>query len=520
MAIELNKEFQQVLDLMNQTTENLFITGRAGTGKSTLLNYFRSHTAKQVVVLAPTGVAALNVAGQTIHSFFGFKPDITLQKVKKLSPDKTKIYKKLEAVIIDEISMVRADLLDCVDKFLRLNGAKAQLPFGGCQMVFIGDVYQLPPVVSGAEGRALAATYTSPYFFASKVCENFSPRLIELEKVYRQKDRQFIDLLNAVRNNSATEADLQALNSRCQPDFEPPPDKFFITITTTNDQAAQINRERLAKLAGKTFSWRGQVQGRFDQKSLPTEVDLNLKVGAQVMFLNNDSKGRWVNGSVGQIVNIKPDPDSGGSAVLVKIFGGGLEKILPHTWDMFNFRFNERKKMLESEVVGSFTQYPLRLAWAITIHKSQGKTFDQVIIDIGRGTFAHGQMYVALSRCSSFAGLTLKKPIRKNHIFMDWRVVRFMTNYQYRLAEQKLSLEDKIKLIEQVMARQANLDITYLKANDVKSSRVIRPERLGQFEYLGKSFQGVSGFCFSRQEERVFRLDRILEIKEAVKTQT
>jgi len=516
MPIELNDEFKLALGLMEKTKEHLFITGRAGTGKSTLLDYFRSGATKQLVVLAPTGVAALNVKGQTIHSFFRFKPDITPEKVKKLHPNKSKIYKNLEAIIIDEISMVRADLLDCVDKFLRLHGPHSGQPFGGCQMIFIGDLYQLPPVVSGAERNVFRVHYPSPYFFDAKVLVSLPLRMVELEKVYRQKDQSFIDLLNTVRNNSATDLELAALNSRCLPDFEPPSNEFYITTTSTNDQAAQINHLYLAKLSGKARSFPGLVAGEFSAKDLPTEINLSLKSGAQVMFLNNDSRGRWVNGSIGRVVKIERDTETGQPAIISQLAQGDKVKVLPYTWEIFHFRFNERQKILESEVVGSFTQYPLRLAWAVTIHKSQGKTFDKLIVDVGRGTFAHGQMYVALSRCTSLAGLVLKKPIHKNHIFMDWRVVRFLTGYQYQRSESTLPVAEKIKLIQRAIANRSKLEIIYLKSSDVKSKRVIQPASIGQMDYLGKPFLGLTGFCFSRQADRVFRVDKILEIKETV----
>jgi len=507
--IELNDLFKKALDLLDNTRQNVFITGKAGTGKSTLLDYFRMQTQKRVVVLAPTGVAAINVRGETIHSFFGFKPDITLDKVRKLDFKKRRkenIYKKIEAIVIDEISMVRADLLDCVDKFLRLNGPDKNLPFGGLQMVFFGDLYQLPPVVSGRERDIFKEHYESEYFFSARVFSKIKIEYLELEKVYRQKDEKFIALLNAIRNNSATDLELAVLNQRYLPDFEAR-DDFAIYLTTTNLMASELNEKRLVGLKGKLHVLEGELLGDFEQNQLPTSTNLNLKIGAQVMLLNNDPMRRWVNGTMGKIRKIKEDE------LEVELQNGQREIVQPYTWEIFHFSFDAKLGQLESEVVATFTQFPLKLAWAITIHKSQGKTFDKVIIDIGRGTFAHGQMYVALSRCRSLDGIVLKKPMLKRHIFMDWRVVRFVTGFQYQKSEESCSLEDKIKLLNEVAARKGEITITYLKTGDEKSIRTINPLEIAEMEYAGKPFLGLRAFCQSRGVERTFRIDRILEFK-------
>jgi len=510
----MNEQFLKAYNAIEKTGNNIFITGRAGTGKSTLLTYFRQSTAKRIVVLAPTGVAALNVAGQTIHSFFGFKPDITLAKVKKARPNsrgEADIYKNLNAIVIDEISMVRADLLDCADKFMRLNGRNKRLPFGGVQMIFIGDLYQLPPVVTGEERAIFKDNYKSPYFFDAKLFEDgFEMDFVELEKVYRQKDKRLIDVLNAIRNNTATAADLLVLNEKCDAGFEPDPDELYIYLTTTNAAAAQINDGRLARLSGDCLVSEGILSGGFDRKSLPTEVSLKLKVGAQVMLLNNDSGGRWVNGTVGRITGIDPKVE----IVSVELADGSVVDVEPNTWDLFNFTFDAAKKSIVSEQVGSFTQLPMRLAWAITIHKSQGKTFPKIILDIGRGAFAHGQTYVGLSRCTDLEGLVLKTPLKKSHILMDWKVVNFLTRYQYKLSERDCPLDDKIGILKAAALNKESLEITYLKSQDVKSRRTILPLRVEEMEYLGKSFLGLAAFCTTRQAERTFRVDRILEIKQ------
>lgn len=511
--IELNPEFRKALELMENTNKNVFITGKAGTGKSTLLEYFRSVTRKKIVVIAPTGVAALNVRGETIHSFFGFKPDITIQNIQKLSKKKSKIYKELEAIVIDEISMVRADLLDCVDQFLRLNGKRADKPFGVIQMIFIGDLYQLPPVVTSKEKKIFTDHYQSPYFFDADVFKNLSMDFIELVKVYRQKDEEFIDLLNQIRNNTITEENLNFLNSRVGVQFSSQKDDFVVYLTTLNEMARQINNQYLNKLSGKTYEWTADISGGFDRNSFPTDYVLTIKPRAQVMMLNNDSKGRWVNGSLGMVLDVRYNKKEGCDVIAVQFQDGNKEYVTPFTWEIFHFKYNEKTKMIESEIVGTFTQYPLKLAWAVTIHKSQGKTFDRVIIDIGRGTFACGQVYVALSRCTSFEGIVLKKPIKKGNIFTDWRIVKFLTRFQYKISEKAMPLEQKIELIKKAIQERVNLEIVYLKPNDEKSVRIIRPYIVGEFYYQNRPFFGVKAYCEKRNEERTFRLDRILKME-------
>lgn len=511
--IELNVEFQKALDIAEKTDKNVFITGRAGTGKSTLLTYFRSKTKKKVVVLAPTGVAALNVKGQTIHSFFKFKPDVTLQSVKRIykKGDKKNLYEKIDVIVIDEISMVRSDLLDCMEKSLRLNRGSS-LPFGGAQMVLIGDLYQLPPVVTGSEREIFRTHYKSQYFFDAHVFADLQMDFVELEKVYRQKDDSFITLLNAVRNNSATEEHLTQINKRYDPNYAPNLRSFAIYLTTTNDLADTINNVQLERLKGKEFRYTGSMSGKFEMRSLPTELELSVKRGSQVMMLNNDSQGRWVNGTIGKIVDFEKDEEEN-EFILVEMTDGSIEVVSTYTWELFNFSFDAKRNSLISETVGTFTQYPMRLAWAVTIHKSQGKTFDNVIIDLGRGTFVHGQLYVALSRCTSLEGITLRQQIGKKHIFMDWRVVKFVTQFQYQKSQNLLPLEEKALLFEKAINERKKISMVYLKANDEKSKRIVKPSRVGEMEYMNKKFLGVEAFDEKRQGERVFRIDRILQME-------
>ncbi len=551
--IEINPGFRRALDLMEGTDRHVFVTGKAGTGKSTLLEHWRSQTRKRIAVLAPTGVAALNVRGQTIHSFFGFKPDTTPDAVRKLAKprgaaaDRAALYRNLDALVIDEVSMVRADLMDCVEKFLRLNGPRPKEWFGGLQMIFIGDLYQLPPVVTsrerdlfaGAAGAFLSARpavtaaragqpgasaaplspsgrYDSPYFFSARIFSEptFDMEFIELEKVYRQTDAEFIGLLNAIRNRSVNEAQIALLNSRLDPAYAPPDGEFAITLTSTNDLASARNREKLSALPGRPRRYEGLIEGEFDRSSFPTDETLELKPGAQVMLLVNERHGRFVNGTIGRVTQIVKVPDED-DIIVVELPGGDEVELSPYTWELFRFRYDADADRIESESVGAFTQYPLRLAWAVTIHKSQGKTFDRVIVDIGRGAFAHGQVYVALSRCTSFEGLVLKTPIRRSHIWMDWRIVRFLTRFQYRKAEEALPAAGKRALVLEAIRDGRELDIVYLKPDDTKSRRRIRPEALEMMEYRGRTFEGVRAYCHTRRESRTFRLDRMLEVAPA-----
>jgi ATP-dependent DNA helicase PIF1 len=509
---ELNDRFREALGFMEDTDRCLFITGKAGTGKSTLLDYFCRTTRKQPVVLAPTGVAALNVKGQTIHSFFNFYVDVTPEKIrkKKAKPRNAKLYKKLKTIIIDEVSMVRADLLDCVDVFLRLYGPDPASPFGGVQMVFVGDLYQLPPVVTSQEREIFRGHYATPYFFSAQALEGTELEIIELEKVYRQKDQDFIDLLNKIRNNSIDENDLARLNGRLSKKTETGGSDFPITLTTTNAIADAINAQHLVALKGKPLRSEAVIEGKFGKEYYPTATELHYKTGAQIMMLNNDSDKRWVNGSIGVITGVEED-EEGSEYLTVKLRDVHAEvNVYPHTWEVYRFMLDGGD--IVSEPAGTFTQYPFRLAWAITIHKSQGKTFDRVVIDIGRGAFAAGQMYVALSRCTSFAGVTLKTPIRAHDIRTDYRIFAFLTGYHYEKSEQEMPVTEKITFIRKAIKEKSSLDITYLKADDTKTTRKVIPLKVGPASYKGKEYEGMKAFCTIRQEERMFRVDRILKI--------
>lgn len=335
---------------------------------------------------------------------------------------------------------------------------------------------------------------------------------VELEKIYRQQDDRFIDLLNAIRNRTVTGEDLEFLNSRLDRDFDPPADEYYIHLTSTNDLADGYNEEQLKKLKGRTWTSEGILEGEFGREYLPTAVALKLKRGAQVMMLNNDAGGRWVNGTIGRVTGFGKDP-AGGPLVRVRLNDGRLVEVGPNTWEIFRFFLKDGR--LDSEAVGMFTQFPLRLAFAVTIHKSQGKTFERVILDVGRGTFAPGQLYVALSRCTSLEGIVLRKALSRQHILLDWAVVRYLTRSQYDQASKALSREEKIRILEAAISRKDPLEMVYLKGTDVKSRRTVRPLHLGEMEYAGRPFLGLQALCLMRREKRTFNVDRILSLEPA-----
>jgi len=427
--IELNNDFKKALHFMEDTHENVFLTGRAGTGKSTLLQYFRDKTKKNTVVLAPTGVAAVNVKGQTIHSFFRFYPGVTVDNIKKSPNYRRRVYKNIDTLVIDEVSMVRADLLDCVDAFLRLNGPDTNLPFGGIQMIFVGDLYQLPPIVPSDEEEIFKTYYNGPYFFNAKAFNklslfNKSPfRFIELKKIYRQKDKEFIKILDAIRKGKATDKHLGIINKKVDKSFNGSFDDFYVHLTSTNYMAEKINANKLYQIKKEPHEFKGTIEGDFSKGYLPTNENLVLKEDAQIMMLNNDSSKRWINGDVGKIIKIEEQ------SIFIELSDGRKETVVPYTWKRVHYFYNESEKYIDSEIAGSFTQYPIKLAWAVTIHKGQGKTFDKVIVDFGRGTFASGQSYVALSRCTSLDGLILKTPLEQRHIFTDKRIEKFLAKF-------------------------------------------------------------------------------------------
>lgn len=506
MQTEINEDFKKALEILEQG-KSLILTGRAGTGKSTFLHYFCQKTKKKFVLLSPTGVAAVNIGGQTIHSFFRFKPGVTLEEARNTGRryQKDKLFKNLELMIIDEISMVRCDLLDCIDIFLK-TARKNNLPFGGIQVFFVGDLYQLPPVVTSNEKNVIGSIYQTPYFFSAKVMKEFFPEFVEFEKVYRQKQKDFIELLNGIRNKTIPDEMIKRLNSRFLTEIDDEKYSDYIYLTATNSQADHINEKNLNNLPGKSMTYIASVEGDFSPKYYPVDFSITLKKGARIMLVNNDTSGRWINGSLGWVEKMDK------YYIKVRLDDGGMFYVEPYLWEIYESFFDEKENAIKRRTIGSFLQIPVQLAWAITIHKSQGKTFDRVIVDIGRGTFSPGQVYVALSRCTSFEGLILKKPIEKKHIWLDKKIVKFLTQYQYQKSQQNIPDYEKISLIKKAIKEKRKLKIVYLKAIDQKSKRVILPEKIYQAYYNGYAFIAVDAHCFLRKQKRTFNLRRILEI--------
>jgi ATP-dependent DNA helicase PIF1 len=415
-GIELSEEQKKLFDRFENTTSHMFITGKAGTGKSVLLQYIKLHTQKNIIVVAPTGVAALNVGGQTIHSLFLFPPSFIDTRGLKLAPKTAKILKNIDTLVIDEVSMVRADLMDGIDWMLKKARGNEEA-FGGVQLLMFGDLYQLPPVVNESDLRQYFEELNGGFYFFNSLAWNGAElEIYELNTIFRQTEETFKGILNAMRGGEITEEMLLILNERVA---VPSPEKGVITLATTNSTVWEINHNRLMALNEKMFAYEATIEGQLEATTFPTEKTLVLKKGAQIMMLKNDSKKRWVNGSIGMVEEVKE------KEILVNI-DGQVHNVLPETWNKIRYSFNAEKRQIEEEIVSSFTQFPMRLAWAITVHKSQGQTYNSVVIDMGRGAFTHGQTYVALSRCKSLETLYLKRPLTYDDVIVDPKIVDFM----------------------------------------------------------------------------------------------
>lgn len=426
--MENNPELQLAWQFIENTGTYLFLTGKAGTGKTTFLRRLKEQTPKRMVILAPTGIAAINAGGVTIHSFFQlsfapFVPETTFNSSQthyRFSKEKRNIIRSMDLLVIDEISMVRADLLDAIDSALRRYRDREK-PFGGVQLLMIGDLQQLAPVVKENEWEMLKNYYETPYFFASRALRETVYMTIELKTVYRQSDTFFLSLLNKIRENQADDEVLNELNRRYQPGFRPRKEEGYIRLTTHNYQAQKVNDNELASLPGQTYSFRAEIDGTFPEYLYPADEVLTIKAGAQIMFLKNDpsSEKRYYNGMIGEVAAVN---DAG---MIVRGKDNGDEfQLLPEEWGNYKYVLNEETKEITEEIEGTFRQYPIRLAWAITIHKSQGLTFERAIID-ARNSFAHGQTYVALSRCKTLEGMVLESPLRREAIISDSTVDDF-----------------------------------------------------------------------------------------------
>lgn len=512
-----NKEFNKAIDYILNTDKTIYLTGKAGTGKTTFLKYLKKVTHKKMVVLAPTGVAAINASGETIHSFFHIRPSVyipedplrtadselnelsmkSIFKHLKYSKSKVELIRNLETIAIDEVSMVRCDIMDVIDKILRLYRDSTK-PFGGVQMILVGDAYQLPPIVKKEEQEILKSSYDGIFFFDSKVMEqiinNNQLIYVELQKVYRQNDSKFIELLDRVRVNDMQDKDFALFDSKINKDKFINENKSHIILTTTNVKVNYINEKRLAALPTQSKIYNAVVTGTFAEKERPTDIALELKVGAQIIFIRNDKENRYYNGKLGVVKHL------GEKFLLIETETNNGEKIdvtvHPETWKSVSYKWNKTENVIEEEILGTFMQLPVRLAWAITVHKSQGMSFDRVMADLGN-SFETGQVYVALSRCRSLEGLLLSSKIKPQSIIADPRVIEFSKNMsEYYAAEdvmlinQTEKIDEKAKLYSEIIELKKYIkELEYFKSQQVELygydtvSSLKRKNRIKENEY-------------------------------------
>ncbi|QUB80179.1 helix-turn-helix domain-containing protein [Prevotella jejuni] len=493
--MEKNQELRNAWDFVEHTGISIFLTGKAGTGKTTFLRALKEHSNKRNVIVAPTGVAAMNAGGMTIHSFFQlplspFVPNANIKNRFDYSKEKRKIMRTLDLLIIDEISMVRADLLDAIDSVLR-RFREPNKPFGGVQLLMIGDLQQLTPVVTPTEEELLQRYYDTPYFFGSKALRSINYVTIELTHVYRQQDETFITLLNNIREGNVSESDLQRLNQRYDPTFQPKQGSDYIRLTTHNRMAESYNEDQLRNLPTRAYTFSAETEGNFPEYNYPTDFNLTLKVGAQVMFIRNDNIGRYYNGRIGHVTYVDNEK--------ISVLCPGDEEpfdVEAETWENTKYTLNEKTKQIEAEVQGTFKQYPLRLAWAITIHKSQGLTFEHAIID-AQASFASGQVYVALSRCKSLEGLVLASPIGNTAIINDSRVSDYIS-HQTEEAQKSISV---LPTLKEEYYRQ--LLIEMFNFNDLKVYETALFRVLTEFFFKYTKINALHKMALSDLENRV-----------------
>jgi tetratricopeptide repeat protein len=432
-----NEEMQKALQIIQFTRRSLFLTGKAGTGKSTFMRHIAATIKKKHIILAPTGIAAINAGGSTLHSFFKlpFHPLLpndkrystrNIRDTLKYNGEKNKLLREVELIIIDEISMVRADIIDFIDKVLRIYNRNMREPFGGKQLLLVGDIYQLEPVIKEEERQLLRPFYPSNFFFDAQVFREMQLIAVELTKVYRQRDAQFIALLDHIRTSHVSDSDLRLLNAQVNAEIGAEAGRLSITLSGRRDTVDYINEKQLNTLPDQPTIFYGHIEGEFPESSLPTPMELEVKTGAQVLFIKNDKERRWVNGTLGTIIGFGDEEDG---IIYVRTEDGRDFDVQREIWSNVRYTFNEKEQKIKEEEIGSYQQFPLRLAWAITVHKSQGLTFNNVKIDFTGGVFAGGQTYVALSRCTSLQGISLQEPIRRENIFVRTEVTNFARNY-------------------------------------------------------------------------------------------